>query len=86
MGKVKQKSMVMLVQVTMQTYVKGSRGSGKVIDGITYARRKVTAAKVMVKVAVNYRRSMIKNLNISNLSMEKGQYGVRASIESTVTQ
>ena len=60
MGKVKQQSMVMLVQVTMQTYVKGSRGSGKVIDGITYARRKVTAAKVMVKVAVNYRRSMIK--------------------------
>ena len=60
MGKVKQKSMVMLVQVTMQTYVKGSRGSGKVIDGITYTRRKVTAAKVMVKVAVNYRRSMIK--------------------------
>ena len=29
-GKVKQKSMVMLVRVTMQTHVKGSRGSGKV--------------------------------------------------------
>ena len=32
---------------------------GKVIDGITYARRKVTTAKVMVKVAVNYTRSPI---------------------------
>ena len=32
---------------------------GKVIEGITYARRKVTTAKVMVKVAVNYTRSPI---------------------------
>ena len=29
-------------------------------DGITYARRKVTTAKVMVKVAVNYTRSLIQ--------------------------
>ena len=74
-GKVKQKSMVMLVQVTMQTYVKGSRGSGKVIDGITYARRKVTAAKVMVKVAVNYTRSLIqKSKYIQPIDRERSMW------------
>ena len=41
----------------MQTHVKGSHGSGKVIDRITYARHKVTIPKVMVKVGLNYTRS-----------------------------
>ena len=50
--------MVMLVRVTMQTHVKGIHGrwQGQL--------RKVTAAKVMVKVAVNYTRSTIKKFKI----------------------
>ena len=59
---------------------------GKVIDGITYARRKVTTAKVMVKVAVNYTRSPIsKSKYIQPIDGERSIWShSQQGLESTV--
>ena len=61
---------------------------GKVIDGITYARRKVTTAKVMVKVAVNYTLSLNqKSKCIQRIDGERSIWSqCQQSIKSTVAR